>query len=89
MTDMQSEVDAMMLATQLRILRQEVETYLSETAPDDSDALSVDQVAELLQLGTSTIHRLAQAGRIPFHKKEWRLQFSRKKLIEWIKHESG
>jgi excisionase family DNA binding protein len=48
-----------------------------------SDVLTVEQAAELLQLSTKTLKRLAQAERVPSRRvgNQWR--FSRRALMDW------
>jgi excisionase family DNA binding protein len=49
-----------------------------------SDVLTVEQAAELLQLSTKTLKRLAQAKRVPSRRvgNQWR--FSRRALMDWL-----
>jgi excisionase family DNA binding protein len=49
-----------------------------------SDVLTVEQAAELLQLSTKTLKRLAHARRVPSRRvgNQWR--FSRRALMDWI-----
>ena len=49
-----------------------------------SDVLTVEQAAELLQLSTKTLKRLAHAKRLPSRRvgNQWR--FSRRALMDWI-----
>lgn len=48
------------------------------------DVLTVEQAAELLQLSSKTLKRLAQAGRVPGRRvgNQWR--FSRQALMDWL-----
>jgi excisionase family DNA binding protein len=55
-----------------------------EAGSELPDVLTVDQAAELLQLSSKTLKRLAQAGRIPGRRvgNQWR--FSRHALMDWL-----
>ena len=55
-----------------------------EAGSELPDVLTVDQAAELLQLSSKTLKRLAQAKRIPGRRvgNQWR--FSRQALMDWL-----
>ncbi|MCK4420963.1 helix-turn-helix domain-containing protein [candidate division WOR-3 bacterium] len=46
--------------------------------------LTLDQIAEYLQMSTSSIYKMAQAGKIPAYKvgRQWR--FKRKEIDRWV-----
>ena len=47
--------------------------------------LTLEQIAEHLQMSTSSIYKLAQAGKIPAYKvgRQWR--FKKEEIYKWIK----
>lgn len=47
--------------------------------------LTLEQIAEYLQLSTSSIYKMAQAGKIPAYKvgRQWR--FEKEETDRWIK----
>jgi excisionase family DNA binding protein len=55
-----------------------------EAGSELPDVLTVDQAAELLQLSSKTLKRLAQARRVPGRRvgNQWR--FSRSALMDWL-----
>jgi|YNPBryunderm2012_1023409.scaffolds.fasta_scaffold01148_10 excisionase family DNA binding protein len=46
--------------------------------------LTLEQIAEYLQMSTSSIYKMAQAGKIPAYKvgRQWR--FKRKEIDTWV-----
>lgn len=46
--------------------------------------LTLEQIAEYLQMGTSSIYKLAQAGKIPSYKvgRQWR--FKKEEIDSWV-----
>ncbi len=51
----------------------------------DTNWLTVEDAAQYLKLGRSTVYRLAQEGKLPAHKfgRQWR--FDAAELDEWMK----
>lgn len=51
----------------------------------DTNWLTVEEAAQYLKLGRSTVYRLAQEGKLPAHKfgRQWR--FDAAELDEWMK----
>lgn len=52
--------------------------------------LTLEQIAEYLQMSTSSIYKMAQAGKIPAYKvgRQWR--FKREEIDRWVeKNEFG
>lgn len=47
--------------------------------------LTLEQIAEYLQMSTSSIYKMVQKGKIPAYKvgRQWR--FKKKEIDEWIK----
>ncbi len=50
------------------------------------DVLTIDQLAEYLQLTKSTLYKLVQSGRVPGKKggRQWR--FRREAIDDWLAH---
>lgn len=50
------------------------------------DVMTIDELAEYLQVSKSSLYKLAQDGRVPGQKvgKHWR--FHRERIDEWLKH---
>ena len=53
-----------------------------------SEVMSVDEVAELLQIGRNSVYDAANRGQIPHHRIGRRLIFSRVAVLEWL-HRKG
>lgn len=49
-----------------------------------NDALTVEQAAEVLQLSTDAIYKMAQSNKIPAVKIQEKWRFSRKALTQWL-----
>ena len=51
--------------------------------------LTLEQIAEYLQMSTSSIYKMAQAGKIPAYKvgRQWR--FKKEEIDKWIKSQNG
>jgi excisionase family DNA binding protein len=49
--------------------------------------LTLEQIAEYLQMSTSSIYKMAQAGKIPAYKvgRQWR--FRKKEIDRWVKNQ--
>ena len=54
-----------------------------------SDVMTIEQLADYLQIAKSTLYKLAQEGRIPAQKvgKHWR--FHRDAIDGWLKRDPG
>jgi len=50
--------------------------------------LTLEQIAEYLQMSTSSIYKMAQAGKIPAYKvgRQWR--FRKKEIDRWVKNQT-
>jgi excisionase family DNA binding protein len=77
------------ITTLLRALEVEGDAWTvgrahSFRAPELGDVLTVEQLAELLQVDVATIRRLAGRGELPGRKvgRDWR--FSRRAVLEWL-----
>lgn len=48
--------------------------------------LTLEQIAEYLQMSTSSIYKMAQAGKIPSYKvgRQWR--FKKEEIDKWVEH---
>lgn len=51
--------------------------------------LTLEQIAEYLQMSTSSIYKMAQAGKIPAYKvgRQWR--FKKEEIDKWVEKQSG
>jgi len=51
--------------------------------------VTLEQIAEYLQMSTSSIYKMAQAGKIPAYKvgRQWR--FKKEEIDRWIKKQKG
>jgi len=51
--------------------------------------LTLEQIAEYLQMSTSSIYKMAQAGKIPSYKigRQWR--FKKEEIDRWVEKQSG
>lgn len=51
----------------------------------DTKWLMVEEAAQYLKLGRSTVYRLAQENKLPAHKFGWQWRFDAAELDEWMK----
>ena len=57
----------------------------SSATPDDTDLLTVPEVATLLRLTDKGIYAMVSARRIPFVKVSNRVRFLRADVVQWLR----
>jgi len=78
-TLLQNKVDALVnLASRPLITK-------SKTDEEIDDLIDVSETAKITRYSESTVYTKASKGQLPCEKKDGRLHFSKKRILEWIK----
>lgn len=73
-----------------QMLREEVRTVLKEYQPlsrtddDGYDLMTIEQVAEFINMAVTSVYGLVHQKKIPHIKRGKRLIFEKKQIIEWL-----
>lgn len=65
-------------------VKKAVNQQASKPDPNDDELLDTKEAAELIRYQLTSVYGLVKRKKIPFCKREGKLLFSRKKLMDWI-----